>query len=53
MDMAHTVAPDADEFPGSAPIGKNKTFSHLFEAAGTVAYHCEIHPEMTGTVVVN
>jgi plastocyanin len=53
MDMAHTVTPDADGFPGSGPIGKNKTFSHLFDAAGTIAYHCEIHPEMTGTVIVN
>ena len=52
MGMAHTVAPDNDEFPGSGALGQNKTFSHVFCDAGTVAYHCEIHPFMTGEVVV-
>ena len=52
MGMAHTVAPDNDEFPGSGAIGQDETFSHVFDAAGTVDYHCEIHPFMTGTVVV-
>jgi plastocyanin len=52
MGMAHTVAPDSDEFPGSGAIGRNEKFSHVFDAAGTVDYHCEIHPSMTGKVIV-
>ena len=52
MGMPHTVTPDNDEFPGSGPIGPNQTFSHTFADAGTIAYHCEIHPNMTGTVII-
>jgi plastocyanin len=28
------------------------TYSRQFNAAGTFSYHCTIHPEMTGTVLV-
>jgi plastocyanin len=52
MGMAHTVAPDNDEFPGSGAIGQNERFSHMFDTAGTIDYHCEIHPFMTGKVVI-
>jgi plastocyanin len=52
MGMAHTVTPDKDEFPGSGSLSPDETFSHLFDAAGTVNYHCEIHPFMTGSVTV-
>ncbi len=52
MGMTHTVTPDNDEFPGSGAMGQNKTFSHVFCDAGTVDYHCEIHPFMTGKVIV-
>src|SRR5262249_8956899 len=52
MGFPHTVKPDNDEFPGSGPIGPNKTFLHLFDTAGAVAYHCEIHPQMKAKVVV-
>jgi plastocyanin len=53
MGMTHTVTPDNDEFPGSGPIAPNGgTFSHTFDAAGTISYHCEIHPFMTGTLVI-
>jgi plastocyanin len=51
MPMAHTVTADDDGFD-SGPIGSGQTFSQAFDAAATVAYHCEIHPGMTGTVVV-
>jgi plastocyanin len=53
MGFAHTVKPDNDEFPGSGPISPNKSFSHVFDSGGTVAYHCEIHPQMKGKVIVN
>jgi plastocyanin len=52
MAMAHTVTADNDEFQGSGPLGQGKTFSHAFDSAGTIGYHCEIHPFMTGTVIV-
>jgi hypothetical protein len=49
--MNHTVTADNGEFD-SGVLGKDKSFSHLFDTAGTVEYHCEIHPNMTGIVVV-
>lgn len=53
MGMAHTVTPDSGAFPGSGEIAPNGgTYSHTFDAAGAVAYHCEIHPFMKGTVTV-
>jgi len=52
MAMDHTVAPDKGEFPSSGHIKPDKTFSHVFGTSGSVAYHCEIHPFMKGTVVV-
>ena len=52
MDMEHTVTADGGEFD-SGILGQDKSFSHLFEAAGTIGYHCEIHPkEMQGKVSV-
>jgi plastocyanin len=52
MGFAHTVAPDGGEFPSSGKIEPNKTFSHVFDKAGSVPYHCEIHTQMKGTVIV-
>lgn len=53
MTMDHTVTPDKKEFPSSGDIGPGKSFSHTFSASSTVAYHCEIHPRMKGTVIVS
>jgi plastocyanin len=50
-DAAHTV--DADD--GSFEHGKftnGQSVSQKFISVGTVAYHCDIHPYMHGTVVV-
>jgi plastocyanin len=52
MGFPHTVKPDNNEFPSSGAIAPNKTYSHVFDTAGTVAYHCEIHPIMKGKVTV-
>jgi plastocyanin len=51
MGMAHTATGDNGEFD-SGSIASGQTFSNVFSTAGTIAYHCEIHPFMTGAVVV-
>jgi len=48
----HTVTADDGSFNG-ATAGGGGTFSHLFTTTGTFAYHCAIHPSMTGTVIVS
>ncbi|HEY3199490.1 MAG TPA: plastocyanin/azurin family copper-binding protein [Actinomycetes bacterium] len=47
----HTVAADDNSFM-SPPMSKGQTYTHTFATAGTVKYHCSIHPFMTGVVVV-
>jgi plastocyanin len=47
----HTVTANDKSF-SSPPMAGGQTFTHTFGAAGTVAYHCSIHPFMTGTIVV-
>jgi plastocyanin len=47
----HTVVADDNSFSSSA-LANGQTFTHTFATAGTVAYHCSIHPFMTGTIIV-
>jgi plastocyanin len=47
----HTVTADDKSFTSPA-LGKGKTYTHTFTTAGTVKYHCSIHPFMTGTITV-
>jgi plastocyanin len=47
--VAHTVT-GADFDSGSVEQGK--TYSHVFDKAGTYDYHCAIHPSMKGTIIV-
>lgn len=47
----HTVNADDNSF-ASSPMANGQTFTHRFASAGTVAYHCSIHPFMKGTIVV-
>lgn len=47
--VTHTVKGDSW---GSGDIAAGATYSNTFDKAGTYAYHCSIHPSMTGTVVV-
>jgi plastocyanin len=37
---------------GSGTLAQDAAFTRAFPIAGTFAYHCAIHPSMTGTVVV-
>jgi plastocyanin len=47
----HTVSADDNSF-ASSPMANGQTFTHTFNTAGTVAYHCSIHPFMKGTIIV-
>lgn len=47
----HTVNSDNGTFD-SGTISPGATFSFKFTQAGTFAYHCNIHPFMTATVIV-
>lgn len=49
----HNIASDNGAFATSGPLGGNATFSVGFTAAGNYPYHCQIHPNMVGTVTVN
>ncbi len=48
----HTATADDGLFD-SGRLDNGGTFSHTFTTLGTVAYHCEFHPDMVATVVVN
>jgi plastocyanin len=47
----HTATLDDGSFD-SGELGEGKLKSQSFKEPGTFAYHCELHPEMTGTVEV-
>ena len=49
----HTVTADDDSFTSpKGGLANGKTYSHAFDKPGTYRYHCFIHPQMLGTVVV-
>lgn len=54
----HTVTADDGAFDSGSdsPLFMNgftyTHFAHTFETPGTYAYHCQVHPEMTGTITV-
>jgi plastocyanin len=47
----HTATADNGAFD-SGRLAPGASFSQTFNSAGTFTYHCEIHPQMTGTIVV-
>jgi len=47
----HTATADRGTFDSKA-LGPGGTFAFKFDAPGTYAYHCDIHPSMTGAVTV-
>lgn len=51
-EVQHTVTADDGSF-ASEPLAAGSSFSHVFATVGTFTYHCSIHPDMTGRVVVN
>jgi plastocyanin len=48
--VTHTVTADDQSF-ASGLVRRATSWSHTFAAPGTFTYFCEIHPEMTGTVI--
>lgn len=47
----HTVTGDTGVF-GSKILGQGKSFERVFSEKGSFSYHCEPHPSMTGTIIV-
>ncbi len=48
----HTVTADSGTGPHSQPLNKGDTYTYTFADAGTYAYHCAFHSDMTATVTV-
>jgi plastocyanin len=48
--LEHTVTADDKSFDSGRK--SSGVFTRTFSAPGTVAYHCEVHAKMHGTVVV-
>ncbi len=48
----HTVTADDGAFD-SGTLQPGQSYSFTFDKAGTYAYHCDIHPDMTATVTVS
>lgn len=47
----HTVTADNGDF-SSGTLSPGKTFARVFAKTGSYGYHCKIHPDITGQVVV-
>lgn len=55
-DSKHTVTPEinapAGWKGGSSILSRGQSYVHRFMKPGTFRYHCMVHPNMFGTVVV-
>ncbi|SAK47322.1 plastocyanin [Caballeronia arationis] len=51
-DMIHTIVDENKSTFKSTPMDTDQSFSFVFAKPGTYRYFCSIHPQMTGTVVV-
>ena len=49
----HTVTAKSGGDVDSGTLAQGATFEFTAEKAGTIAYFCEIHPSMTGTIEVS
>jgi plastocyanin len=50
--VPHTATSDQRGVLQSGAIAPGSSFSQVFDTAGEFAYHCEFHPNMTGTIIV-
>lgn len=46
------VETDGKTGPKSDLLANGKSYSFTYDTVGTFAYHCSVHPSMTGTVIV-
>ena len=50
-NVAHTSTSDGNQW-SSGNIAPGGRFNFTFASAGRFTYHCQIHPNMIGTIVV-
>ena len=50
-EPAHTTTADGGAW-SSTLLPSGGSFTHTFSQAGSFSYHCEPHPFMTGTIIV-
>jgi plastocyanin len=50
-EVVHTVTADNGSF-NSGEMSPGATVTGTFDTPGTYTYHCSIHPDMTGTLIV-
>lgn len=50
--ISHTVTSDSGNELSSGNIDPSQNYIHTFNNDGFYSYHCSIHPDMTGTIVV-
>ncbi len=50
-DVPHTATADDESFD-SGRLENGASFSQTFDSPGTYPYHCDFHPNMTGTIVI-
>ena len=50
--VKHLVASSGIGGIASSTLNPGASYSKTFTKAGTYAYHCEIHPSMKGTIIV-
>jgi plastocyanin len=48
----HTVTSDPGQELSSPMLSNGDTYTHVFNQAGTFAYHCGNHPSMVATITV-
>jgi plastocyanin len=51
--VTHTVTFDSNQSLSDAALAAGGTWEVKFNAAGTYAYHCTIHANMSGTITVS
>ena len=50
--IAHQITSDDGAFDMSEPFTPGQSYTVVLGAAGTYHYHCNIHPNMVGTITV-